>query len=180
MTESTAVRAATTHMLCCSCGMYFSAAASSENDHSCQDETNMSLRTHSRKCGFGTSWEAKARSNYLSPLLALGASSRVGRRAPFFDPNVHSKPIRSAFANIPEAVDLFAHPDSTDIPDGLMAYAYVHLFNTAYSLENNSMFNPDPGKGYLHARADLQLVQTIGEKRISAWHCRFAGRPPSS
>src|SRR5271166_1395063 len=33
MTESTAVRATTTHILCCSCGMYFSAAASSENDH---------------------------------------------------------------------------------------------------------------------------------------------------
>ena len=33
MTESTAVLAATTHMLCCSCGIYFSAAASSENDH---------------------------------------------------------------------------------------------------------------------------------------------------
>src|SRR5215472_14366970 len=33
MTESTALLAATTHMLCCSCGMYFSAAASSENDH---------------------------------------------------------------------------------------------------------------------------------------------------
>jgi hypothetical protein len=30
MTESTADLAATTHMLCCSCGMYFSAAASSE------------------------------------------------------------------------------------------------------------------------------------------------------
>ena len=33
MIDSTAVRAATTHILCCSCGMYFSAAASSENDH---------------------------------------------------------------------------------------------------------------------------------------------------
>jgi hypothetical protein len=33
MTESTADFAATTHILCCSCGMYFSAAASSENDH---------------------------------------------------------------------------------------------------------------------------------------------------
>ena len=34
MIESTAaLRVATTHMLCCSCGMYFSAAASSENDH---------------------------------------------------------------------------------------------------------------------------------------------------
>ena len=33
MIESTAVRAATTHILCCSCGMYFAAAASSENDH---------------------------------------------------------------------------------------------------------------------------------------------------
>ena len=30
MTESTALRAATTHMLCCSWGIYFSAAASSE------------------------------------------------------------------------------------------------------------------------------------------------------
>ena len=33
ITESTADFAATTHILCCSCGMYFSAAASSENDH---------------------------------------------------------------------------------------------------------------------------------------------------
>src|SRR5580700_7932251 len=33
MIESTADFAATTHILCCSCGMYFSAAASSENDH---------------------------------------------------------------------------------------------------------------------------------------------------
>jgi hypothetical protein len=33
ITESTADLAATTHMLCWSCGMYFSAAASSENDH---------------------------------------------------------------------------------------------------------------------------------------------------
>jgi putative transposase len=30
ITDSTAVRAATTHILCCSCGIYFSAAASSE------------------------------------------------------------------------------------------------------------------------------------------------------
>src|SRR5580692_1485264 len=33
ITDSTADFAATTHMLCCSCGMCFSAAASSENDH---------------------------------------------------------------------------------------------------------------------------------------------------
>src|ERR1700689_3197744 len=32
MIDSTAAFAATTHILCCSCGMYFSAAASSEND----------------------------------------------------------------------------------------------------------------------------------------------------
>ncbi len=32
MIESTAVRAATTHILCCSCAACFSAAASSEND----------------------------------------------------------------------------------------------------------------------------------------------------
>jgi hypothetical protein len=31
--ESTALLAAITHMLCCNCGMYFSAAAFSENDH---------------------------------------------------------------------------------------------------------------------------------------------------
>ena len=30
MTDNTGERAATTHMLCCSCGMYFWAAASSE------------------------------------------------------------------------------------------------------------------------------------------------------
>ena len=33
MTESTAALRATTHMLCCSWAMCFSAAASSENDH---------------------------------------------------------------------------------------------------------------------------------------------------
>src|SRR6516165_3555711 len=32
ITERTALRAVTTHILCCSCGMCFSAAASSEND----------------------------------------------------------------------------------------------------------------------------------------------------
>ena len=33
MIDSTAVREAVTHMLCCSWGMCFSAAPSSENDH---------------------------------------------------------------------------------------------------------------------------------------------------
>jgi len=33
MTDKAAVLAFVTHMLCWSCGMYFSAAASSENDH---------------------------------------------------------------------------------------------------------------------------------------------------
>ena len=42
MTESTTVRAATTHMLCCSCGICFSAAASSEND---QGSMNLASKT---------------------------------------------------------------------------------------------------------------------------------------
>jgi len=33
MIESTDSLALVTHILCCSCGMYFSAAPSSENDH---------------------------------------------------------------------------------------------------------------------------------------------------
>ena len=33
ITDSTAVLASITHILCCSCGMYFSAGISSENDH---------------------------------------------------------------------------------------------------------------------------------------------------
>ena len=44
ITERTAVLAATTHMLCCSCGMYFSAAASSEND---QGSMNLASNTAS-------------------------------------------------------------------------------------------------------------------------------------
>ena len=47
ITESTAVLAATTHMLCCSCGMYFSAAASSENDHG---SMNLASNTASLPC----------------------------------------------------------------------------------------------------------------------------------
>ena len=42
MIESTADLAATTHILCCSCGMYFSAAASSEND---QGSMNLASNT---------------------------------------------------------------------------------------------------------------------------------------
>src|ERR1700686_604970 len=41
MTERAADFAATTHILCCSCGIYFSAAASSEND-----QGNMNLASN--------------------------------------------------------------------------------------------------------------------------------------
>ena len=42
ITERTADRAATTHMLCCNCGMYFSAAASSEK---AQGSMNLASKT---------------------------------------------------------------------------------------------------------------------------------------
>ena len=42
ITDSTAVREATTHMLCCSWAIYFSAAASSEND---QGSMNLASKT---------------------------------------------------------------------------------------------------------------------------------------
>src|SRR6516165_2194297 len=41
-TERTALLAAITHMLCCSCGMYFSATTSSEND---QGSMNLASKT---------------------------------------------------------------------------------------------------------------------------------------
>src|SRR5207344_1750445 len=42
ITDRTALLDATTHMLCCSCGMYFSAAASTEND---QGSMNLASNT---------------------------------------------------------------------------------------------------------------------------------------
>ena len=47
ITDSTADRAATTHILCCSCGMYFATAASSEND---QGSMNLASNTASLPC----------------------------------------------------------------------------------------------------------------------------------
>ena len=44
ITDSTADLAATTHILCCSCGMYFATAASSEND---QGNMNLASNTAS-------------------------------------------------------------------------------------------------------------------------------------
>ena len=47
ITERTADRAATTHILCCSCGIYFATAASSEND---QGSMNLASNTASLPC----------------------------------------------------------------------------------------------------------------------------------
>ena len=58
ITDNTAERAATTHILCCSCGMHFATAASSEND---QGSMNLASNTASRSLTNPSSVAAKKR-----------------------------------------------------------------------------------------------------------------------
>ena len=70
MIESTDSLALVTHMLCCSCGIYFSAAPSSENDHG-----SMNLASKHRPGGFDHAVQCgghPADDRMLHPALDIG------------------------------------------------------------------------------------------------------------
>ena len=163
MMESTADRAATTHMLCCNCGIYFSAAASSEND---QGSMNLDSNTASLAC--------------MRP-------SRVARHPAqhgMADMRLHVRDHLSGIGLIPAAIEILCHCTKLHekVAGQIRRFGLAALFAPEPKQRLFILAHDDPGIGATHEAAPSSsallpfptdyVMQSLRLIDMGHWTCR--------